>query len=88
MDTLSIFPRADGVSIQKNLGTSFFWTIVCYRQALGRLRETVWLALPSTDRLIEGKQITPGGVSLLSSSNLKGGVNDCDVRLPRRDPFH
>lgn len=35
-----------------------------------------------------GEAITPGGVSLLSSSNLKGGVNACDVRLPRREPFH
>lgn len=33
----------------------------------------MWLALPSRGRLIEGKQIIPGGVSLFGWRNLEGG---------------
>jgi hypothetical protein len=35
------FPKADGVSIQKNLGIDFFRTIASPRQDLGRLCRTI-----------------------------------------------
>lgn len=34
--TWTLFPKADGVSIQKTLGTNFFTTIAIYRQNGGR----------------------------------------------------
>lgn len=55
--TWTLFPKPDGVSIQKNLGTNFIRTITSSRQDQGRLKIGGW---HRRRRLVEGRRPLAG----------------------------